>query len=75
MNEPTPLSIYIHIPFCRRKCLYCDFLSFPAAEDEMSHYVNLLLREIEQQADRYVSHKVISIFFGGGTPSFRLRRR
>ncbi len=70
MNEPTPLSIYIHIPFCRRKCLYCDFLSFPAAEDEMSHYVNLLLREIEQQADRYVSHKVISIFFGGGTPSF-----
>lgn len=77
------LSIYIHIPFCVRKCLYCDFLSFPMAEGEngrwalpgtsraveMESYVNLLEREIEGEAEKYGSHKVVSVFWGGGTPS------
>ncbi len=83
------LSIYIHIPFCVRKCLYCDFLSFPLSgkdEDmgevpakgalrknisceEIENYVNLLMREIKQQSILYKEHKVISVFFGGGTPS------
>lgn len=63
------LSIYIHIPFCVRKCLYCDFLSGPARGGGMESYVNLLLREIKKQAIFYGDHRVISIFLGGGTPS------
>lgn len=60
------LSIYIHIPFCVRKCLYCDFLSFPA---EIGNYVNLLCREISSFAPDYQEYQVKSVFFGGGTPS------
>lgn len=63
------LSIYIHIPFCVRKCLYCDFLSAPACEKEIESYVNLLLREIKEQSVFYGDHRVVSIFMGGGTPS------
>lgn len=63
------LSIYIHIPFCVRKCLYCDFLSGPACEGEIESYVNLLLEEIKEQSIFYGDHRVVSIFFGGGTPS------
>lgn len=63
------LSIYIHIPFCVRKCLYCDFLSGPACDGDIESYVNLLVREIKEQSIFYGDHKVVSIFFGGGTPS------
>lgn len=63
------LSIYIHIPFCARKCLYCDFLSFSAPAAEMRSYVNLLLKEIKEQSVFYGDHRVISVFLGGGTPS------
>lgn len=67
------LSIYIHIPFCVRKCLYCDFLSFPVsdvlASMEVKGYVNLLKREIIENAAKYREHQVISVFWGGGTPS------
>ena len=63
------LSIYIHIPFCVRKCLYCDFLSFPVSQEKMENYVNLLEREIKQSAEKYKEYRVISIFWGGGTPS------
>lgn len=63
------LSIYIHIPFCVRKCLYCDFLSASADEGSIESYVNLLLCEIKKQSIFYGDHKVISIFMGGGTPS------
>lgn len=73
------LSIYIHIPFCVRKCLYCDFLSFPISTgnektgkmsgEDIESYVNLLAKEIEEQSILYKNHRVISIFLGGGTPS------
>lgn len=89
------LSIYIHIPYCVRKCLYCDFLSFPVGSGlltdstamtnegsgldrkgpggqtvrDIESYVNLLKREITLEADRYSGHQVISVFWGGGTPS------
>ncbi len=63
------LSVYIHIPFCVRKCLYCDFLSFAASAGEMESYVNLLIQEIREQAIFYRDHQVISVFLGGGTPS------
>ncbi|MDE6214288.1 MAG: radical SAM protein, partial [Lachnospiraceae bacterium] len=63
------LSLYIHIPFCRQKCLYCDFLSAPVSDREMDSYVNLLCREIQKQSIFYREHRVMSVFFGGGTPS------
>ena len=64
-----PLSIYIHIPFCKKKCLYCDFLSAPACFQERESYVKALLREISGIAKICADYEVISVFFGGGTPS------
>lgn len=63
------LGIYIHIPFCIKKCLYCDFLSFPASERDKETYTAALLREIETEASRYEGCLVDTVFFGGGTPS------
>ena len=63
------LSLYLHIPFCARKCRYCDFLSWPAAEREQREYLELLLLEIEKQSFFYKDYDVASVFFGGGTPS------
>ena len=63
------LSLYLHIPFCARKCRYCDFLSWPAAEREQREYLELLLLEIEIQSFFYKDYDVASVFVGGGTPS------
>ena len=63
------LSVYIHIPFCVKKCFYCDFLSFPAPAEEREVYVQALLREIEAEAARYAGDRIETVFFGGGTPS------
>ncbi|MDE7342155.1 MAG: radical SAM family heme chaperone HemW [Lachnospiraceae bacterium] len=63
------LSIYLHIPFCARKCRYCDFLSYPATVQEQEDYLTLLLKEIEKQSFFYEGYRVISVFVGGGTPS------
>ena len=63
------LSIYIHIPFCIKKCLYCDFLSFPASEGDKETYAAALLKEIETEASRYEERVVDTVFLGGGTPS------
>lgn len=63
------LSIYIHIPFCVKKCYYCDFLSAPADEETKRRYVDRLLCEMEEAAAGYTEYEVISVFFGGGTPS------
>lgn len=62
------LELYIHIPFCVRKCAYCDFLSAPASQDTMLQYLEALLREIQAFpcAEEY---EVSTVFFGGGTPS------
>ena len=65
----TDLSLYIHIPFCVKKCKYCDFLSFCAGEDEKSKYIDTLIEEIRQCAPKYADRKVVSIYIGGGTPS------
>ncbi len=64
-----PLGIYLHIPFCIRKCLYCDFLSAPSDEETREAYVNALLAEIDAQAPLYDKFQVHTVFFGGGTPS------
>ena len=63
------LSLYIHIPFCVKKCLYCDFLSGPYDNKTQKAYVNALLLQIEKEASDYKEFRIISIFFGGGTPS------
>ena len=64
-----PLGIYVHIPFCIRKCLYCDFLSAPSDDATRESYVNALLAEIDAQAPLYKGFQVHTVFFGGGTPS------
>lgn len=64
------LGIYIHIPFCKSKCSYCDFLSFvPKSEDEKNRYVDYLIKEIGLYSKLYGKRCVESIYFGGGTPS------
>ncbi len=62
-------GIYIHIPFCVRKCRYCDFLSFGASQETKSSYVDALLKEIAAREFPGRKGKVSSIFFGGGTPT------
>lgn len=64
-----PLEIYVHIPFCVKKCNYCDFLSAPAGEQERREYVESLCRQIRSYGDTAKAYRVISIFVGGGTPS------
>ena len=64
------LEIYIHIPFCVRKCNYCDFLSFACDEDTQNRYIKALLKEIESWGRNInKGYKVVSVFIGGGTPA------
>lgn len=63
------LSLYIHIPFCAKKCNYCDFLSCPAAEEEISYYLRNLIKEIRSFEPVNNLYTVKTIFVGGGTPS------
>jgi len=63
------LAIYIHIPFCDHKCIYCDFYSI-ITSDNISSFLQSLKKEIKYYAENYSSNRIItSIFFGGGTPS------
>lgn len=66
-RKDTSFELYIHIPFCVRKCAYCDFLSAPGSEEAKASYTEALLREIE--AVKTEKREVSSIFVGGGTPS------
>ena len=68
MRNKKPLGIYLHIPFCVRKCNYCDFLSAPAQEETRRRYVQCLTEEI-RQFEAAKEYEVKSVFFGGGTPS------
>lgn len=64
------LGLYIHIPFCRSKCLYCDFCSFPRADAErMESYVTALCRDLASRAADAADYTVDSVYFGGGTPT------
>lgn len=67
MSAPAPLSLYIHIPFCKSKCAYCDFASFPGREAMWEAYFAALGGEI--RAAKGDAHRVETVFFGGGTPS------
>ncbi len=63
------ISIYIHIPFCVKKCQYCDFLSAPADSRAQEVYLHALKQEINEQASRYREYEVQTVFIGGGTPT------
>ncbi|MDG1453591.1 MAG: radical SAM family heme chaperone HemW [Methylophilaceae bacterium] len=68
-NSP-PLSLYIHIPWCVKKCPYCDFNSHESrAEIPEQRYVQALIADLEQSVPRVYGRKIRSVFFGGGTPS------
>lgn len=69
-TKQIPLSLYIHIPWCVRKCPYCDFNSHQA-KDQLPQelYVAALLQELDSHLHRIENRSLISIFFGGGTPS------
>ena len=62
------LELYLHIPFCVKKCNYCDFLSALAGEETRAAYVDALLEEI-RGFDEPEDYEVVTVFFGGGTPS------
>lgn len=64
-----PLGIYIHIPFCVKKCDYCDFLSAPSDEKTMIAYVDALKNEIKLYNEKMSEYLVDTVFIGGGTPS------
>ncbi len=59
----------MHIPFCARKCAYCDFLSFPGSRQMQREYTEKLIEEIKCQSAKVKEYQVISVFIGGGTPS------
>lgn len=64
------LELYIHTPFCVKKCAYCDFLSFPADTNTQIQYVHALLNEIRFYGERMGGYQVSTIYIGGGTPSW-----
>lgn len=68
MNNKKRLGIYIHIPFCIKKCDYCDFLSSPATKEVQNNYMKKLFLDIQKMADKKI-YEVDSVFIGGGTPS------
>lgn len=63
------MELYVHIPFCRQKCRYCDFASYAGCEKHMARYVEALLAEAAVQAERLNHPPIETVFLGGGTPS------
>ena len=68
MAMDRALSLYIHIPFCRTRCFYCDFNTFAGKEQLIPDYTAALCNEIRRQKS-YADTPVHSVYFGGGTPS------
>lgn len=64
------MELYIHIPFCVKKCDYCDFLSFAADEQTQKSYVAALQKELAFYGAKYKDRRITTIFIGGGTPSW-----
>ena len=71
-NKKKSLGIYVHIPFCRSKCEYCDFYSIPGARsrDLMDRYLDAVILHIREAAQGAAGYEVDTVYFGGGTPSF-----
>ena len=70
-KKKTPLGIYVHVPFCRSKCQYCDFYSLTAKDDKlMDGYLTAMIAHIRETGPLAPGYKVDTIYFGGGTPTF-----
>lgn len=64
------IGLYVHIPFCKQKCYYCDFLSYAGKEKFIEKYITSLEKEIEIVARNYLDVRLNTIYIGGGTPSY-----
>ena len=69
MKTNKIMGIYIHIPFCIKKCNYCDFLSFTADDLSKEAYINALINKIKYYGEKYNDYHISTVFIGGGTPS------
>ena len=70
-QNKTPLGLYVHVPFCRSKCEYCDFYSLACKDDKlMDGYLDAVCAHIKEAGALAPAYKVDTIYFGGGTPSF-----
>ena len=70
-NDKTPLGIYVHIPFCKSKCQYCDFYSLSGKDGKLQNqYVKTLCAHIRETGPLAPNYRVDTVYFGGGTPSF-----
>jgi putative oxygen-independent coproporphyrinogen III oxidase len=69
VHVKEPLAVYIHWPFCRSKCPYCDFNSHVRERVDADRWTRALIADLERQAEMAADREVVSIFFGGGTPS------
>ncbi len=71
-GEGAPLGIYVHVPFCRSKCEYCDFYSLGGGlnQEAMDRYLQAVLLQIQEAGQRAPGYEVDTVYFGGGTPSF-----
>ncbi len=67
MNRPV--SIYIHVPFCASKCVYCDFASYPDRNADWKAYFDALIAEIYSWREELERCEIQTVFFGGGTPT------
>ena len=65
--ENKEIGIYVHIPFCQKKCDYCDFVSYSNKESKMEEYIQAVIKEIEHQK---IKNQITTIYIGGGTPSY-----
>ena len=68
MPLPRQSGLYIHFPFCRRRCHYCDFNTYAVPEIPVERYTSAVLRELSTRAHELTETRIVSIFFGGGTP-------
>ena len=69
MNGKTGFSLYIHIPFCSKKCPYCHFFVVPTKNQDEARFINALIHEWQQKKHLIPEHDVITLYFGGGTPT------
>ena len=68
-NSLRDMSLYIHVPFCSKKCPYCHFFVLPNSEESQQLYIKSILKEWKLRQPQAAGHRITSIYFGGGTPS------
>src|SRR5688572_10762388 len=75
--EAQEVGVYVHFPWCVKKCPYCDFLSVPSAREDIPHeqYADAVIRELEARRAELGPLLLRTVFFGGGTPSLRKARQ